>query len=225
MKLEEAVKNLAAVIKLHDTVLQSLGQVRRLEIVEENDGVRGGVEGLEAYYHAVRCLHLARLHCIHPTPSYASAIQLLTRAGRSQSQAQLFLVDPDTPILEAITGITAVQLSDLSTQLSALDLAAKRALYAERVAKPVFFDTAFNYIDLPMDDLLLRAGKAVSKPTVVQEVGKKVGEMVSQVPKISELVEGSRSSRSTRESTPAVAGGEEQKGQGKGWLGGWFGRN
>ena len=54
MKLKEAVKNLAAVIKLHDTVLQSLGQVRRLEIVEENDGVRGGVEGLEAYYHATR---------------------------------------------------------------------------------------------------------------------------------------------------------------------------
>ena len=146
------------------------------------------------------------------------------RASRSHSQAQFLLVNPDTPILESITDITATQLTDLSTQISALDLAAKRALYAERVTKPVFFDTAFNYIDLPMDDLLVRASKAAPKPTVVQEVGKKFGEMVSQVSKVPELVDGSKGSRSIRESTPAAAGGEEQKEPGKGWLGGWFGK-
>jgi signal recognition particle subunit SRP68 len=42
------------VIKLYDTVLQSIGQVRGLAIVEERDGVRSGVEGLEAYFHASR---------------------------------------------------------------------------------------------------------------------------------------------------------------------------
>lgn len=55
-KVEDAVKTLAAVIKLYDTVLQSLGQTRNLPIVEEKDGVRTAVEGLEAYYHATRCV-------------------------------------------------------------------------------------------------------------------------------------------------------------------------
>lgn len=53
-KVEDAVKTLAAIIKLYDTVLQSLGQVRSLPIAEEKDGVRTGIEGLEAYYHAIR---------------------------------------------------------------------------------------------------------------------------------------------------------------------------
>lgn len=54
VRVEEAVKSLAAIIKLYDTVLQSIGQVRSLAIVEEKDGVRVGVEGLEAYFHATR---------------------------------------------------------------------------------------------------------------------------------------------------------------------------
>lgn len=56
VKLEEAVKSLAAVIKLYDTVLQSMGQLRNLAIVEEKDGVRAMAEGLEAYFHASRCV-------------------------------------------------------------------------------------------------------------------------------------------------------------------------
>jgi signal recognition particle subunit SRP68 len=53
-KLEEAVKGLAAVVKLYDAILQSMGQVRALALVEEKEGVRGGAEGLEAYFHATR---------------------------------------------------------------------------------------------------------------------------------------------------------------------------
>lgn len=53
-KTEEAVKNLAAIIKLYDTVLQSMGQLRSLAIVEEKEGVRLANEGLEAYFHATR---------------------------------------------------------------------------------------------------------------------------------------------------------------------------
>lgn len=52
--MEEAVKNLAAIIKLYDTVLQSIGQLRSLAIVEEKDGVKGSAERLEAYFHATR---------------------------------------------------------------------------------------------------------------------------------------------------------------------------
>ena len=59
VKVEEAVKNLAAIIKLYDTILQSMGQVRSLAIVEEKDGVRIMAEGLEAYFHSKR---LAQIH-------------------------------------------------------------------------------------------------------------------------------------------------------------------
>ena len=54
VKVEEAVKSLAAIIKLYDTILQSLSQVRSLAIVEEKDGVRVMAEGTEAYFHATR---------------------------------------------------------------------------------------------------------------------------------------------------------------------------
>lgn len=54
VKVEESVKILAAVIKLYDTVLQSMNQLRSLAIVEEKDEVRAGAEGVEAYFHASR---------------------------------------------------------------------------------------------------------------------------------------------------------------------------
>jgi signal recognition particle subunit SRP68 len=53
-KTEEAVKSLAAVIKLYDAVLQSMSQLRSLAVVEEKEGVRLANEGLEAYFHATR---------------------------------------------------------------------------------------------------------------------------------------------------------------------------
>lgn len=48
------MKGLAAVIKLYDSVLQSISQLRGLAVVEEKDGVRAGMEGLEAFVHATR---------------------------------------------------------------------------------------------------------------------------------------------------------------------------
>ena len=53
-KVEEAVKSLGGIVKLYDTVLQSMGQLRGLAAVEEKEGVRLGAEGVEAYFHATR---------------------------------------------------------------------------------------------------------------------------------------------------------------------------
>jgi signal recognition particle subunit SRP68 len=101
-------------------------------------------------------------------------------------------------------------------------LAAKRALFAERVAKPVFFDNAFNYIDLPMDELLVKAGREPAKVETATPVS--VAESVVQkVEKAAEEVKKTVVGRErTRESTPAAESQQEEKP--KGWLGGWFGR-
>lgn len=143
-------------------------------------------------------------------------MRLLSRATRSCQQAKYNL---ESDIQEPIISISPQQLEELSTRVSALELAAKRALFAERVPKPVFFDTAFNYIDLPMDDLLVRAGKAPLPEPILTQAVKKAEEVVSKVKEAVPDV----SNRTTRESTPAAT--QPGPGEKKGWLGGWFGRN
>jgi signal recognition particle subunit SRP68 len=237
-KTEEAVKTLAAIIKLYDTVLQSMSQLRSLAVVEEKEVVRLANEGLEAYFHAhryathclwgarltCRCFHLARLHCIHPTPTFSSAVQLLERSADLVAQARTSLFDPSFPLQEEIVDLPESKVADLEIRVKALDLAAKRALFAERVTKPVFFDNAFNYIDLPMDELMVKAGRTpavAEKPSAAAQVAESV---VQQVEKAAEEVKKTVVGRErTRESTPA-ASEQRQEEKPKGWLGGWFGR-
>lgn len=103
-------------------------------------------------------------------------------------------------------------------------MASKRALFAERVAKPVFFDNAFNYIDLPMDDLLAKAGREPSKVEAAAPAGV-VENVVQTVEKAAEEVKKTVVGRErTRESTPAAESTENKGEKPKGWLGGWFGR-
>jgi signal recognition particle subunit SRP68 len=231
-KVEEAVKALAAIIKLYDTILQSMSQIRSLALVEEKEGVRLAMEGSEAYFHATRsaslyplrpnklicrCFNLARIHCIHPSPSYSSAVQLLSRAIDLVQQAQTSLFDSHAELQETIVPLSPSSVQDLSTNIKTLDLAAKRALFAERVTKPVFFDTAFNYIDLPMDELLVLAGKEKPK----QEEGS-IEKAETVVAEVAKRAVGGR--EKTRETTPAVEMEKGEEGKPKGWLGGWFGR-
>jgi signal recognition particle subunit SRP68 len=194
---------------------------------------------------------LARIHTIHPTPSYSSSIRLLTRSSDLSTQARTSLFDSG-PIAEPITTITPSDIDTLESDIKTLDLASKRALFAERVEKPIFFDTAFNYVEMPMDDLLYRAGKGSEpKPAaqaVTEVVSKKAGEMLGVVASgVPDRVKGLP--RNTRESTPSESmqkgrteeddegdededmedgedeGEIEKPGPGKkGWLGGWFGR-
>lgn len=219
-KLEEAVKSLAAVIKLYDTVLQSLGQARSLAIVEEKDAVRRAAEAAESYFTAIRCYHLARLHCVHPTPSYASAVQLLERSSRNVSSARDALSTGG--LKEEIVPLTTDQVDELGAKVDALALAAKRALFAHTVTKPVFYDSAFNYIDLPMEDLLDLAGKGLPKVDAPKPIA-------APVPVPAKAAAKAVPAREKREATPQPTPAEEEEapaagGAKKGWLGGWFGR-
>ncbi|KAK8844612.1 hypothetical protein IAR55_006459 [Kwoniella newhampshirensis] len=225
-RVEEVIKTLGGVIKLFDTVLQSLRQASGLSVVQEKEGVRGGVEGLEAYYHATKCYNLARLHCLHPAPSHGSAIQLLSAAALSIRQAKSYLVEPATPLEEIIVTLTPSEIQSLEANIASLDSAAKRALFAEKIDKPVFFDMAFNYVDLPIEELEVQAGK---REKVEQSAVGAVAEVAgASVNKVVESVK----QRGTREATPAATRDDDEEvshgakgGEGKkGWLGGWFGR-
>jgi signal recognition particle subunit SRP68 len=153
---------------------------------------------------------LARLHTIHPTPSYASAVKLLARSSSLVEQSRASLFETGITIEEPIIDIPSADVDKLASRISALNLAAKRALFAERVEKPVFFDTAFNYVELPLDELLVRAGKqpAVERSSsaqgsaaaTVQDVAQSVAS-VAPAPVASAV---KSIARATRESTPAV---------------------
>ena len=173
-----------------------------------------------------RCYHLARLHCIHPSPSYASAVQLLERSSRLVSQSRSSLFELGITLQEEIIPLNAEQVVTLSKQIDALNSAAKRALFSERVPKPVLFDTAFNYIDMPMDDLLVLAGKqpaSAASAAPLQKVTQAAAQVVPAAEEVVKSAVNAVKSRATRETTPAVE--EQSEGEKpKGWLGGWFGR-
>lgn len=137
------------------------------------------------------------------------------------------MFDLGIPLCEEVVKLTPEDVKSLGDKVQALDLAAKRALFAERVPKPVFFDTAFNYIDLPMDDLLVKAGRQEAKPVQATSVGEVAAATAGKLKEFAEkvapaVVERSSAKTRTREATPAVEETEEEKP--KGWLGGWFGR-
>lgn len=115
----------------------------------------------------------------------------------------------------------------LEAKTSALDLAAKRALFAQTTPKPVFLDTAFNYIDMPMDELLVLAGKKEKQPITASILPQAVQATAEKAEQVVQDVKKSVVGREkTREATPAPDAGDEEEGKGKpkGWLGGWFGR-
>ncbi|EKD02253.1 hypothetical protein A1Q2_03400 [Trichosporon asahii var. asahii CBS 8904] len=218
-RVEAAVKVLSGVVKLYDTVLQSMRQIRGLPLVEEREGARRAAEAVEAYYAATKAYTLARLQCLFPNPGYAAAVELLQSAQQSADTAARVLKEGG--LAEEVVQLSPEQAAKLQQDVKALSLAAKRALFAQTVTKPVFFDSAFNYIDLPMEDLLELAGSA---PPKVQQSQPAKPAPVPKAP-----------ARETRQATPSIEQQvqhqeeeeeeeEQQPQQKKGWLGGWFGR-
>lgn len=157
-------------------------------------------------------------------------MQLLERSSRLVAQARSSLFELGIELQEEIITLSPSDLDSLNTRVLALSSAAKRSLFSERVPKPVFFDTAFNYIDLPMDELEVLAGKKKAAPVTAAaaDAVEKVAQTVEKVVPAAasgavKSAVNTVKSRQTREATPA-AEEEQTDGKPKGWLGGWFGR-
>ncbi|KAJ9124004.1 hypothetical protein QFC22_000796 [Naganishia vaughanmartiniae] len=238
-KREEALKSLQAVTKLYDSIVQSVEQIGGLTIVEERENVWRGVNGFEAY---VKAIKLAQMHAILiPAPSYPSAIQLTNQAGiyLVQSRSSLYPAGTDAdedPILEAIRPVQASDLDFMQTAQSDLENAGKRAWFGQVVTKPLFYDTAFNYVDFPVEALERVGGRnveqdtrAAAAPSVVQQVAQPIAAAAQVVTETLGLpaIKSARESRQ-REATPGPADEEEpaeEKAQPKsaGWFGGLWG--
>ena len=212
-----------AIVKLLDTTIQSLEQMRALTIVDESPDLASAVEARQEFTKARRCRYLAR--CYAPLRKYAEALTLTQHANihlRSARSTLGVLADSESdpitfyPLLPADVDQLDKDVSEDSTEYKRDWFAYNGGSVDEEARKtykkPLFFDIALNYVKLDMDKLQERAGKVVEKApqqTVVAPIAEK--KMTARVVEEVERAE-------TPEPSTAARGGLGSL------LGGWWGR-
>lgn len=220
-----------AVVKLLDTVLQSLDQMRTLTIVDDNPDLAAAVEARTSFTKARRCLFLAR--CYTPVKRYAEALTLIRHANihvrETTSTLSLSASDPVASGTPAYYSLTTADVEDLDATLASDGLHLKREWFAHNGGaidldggdtkshkKPLFFNIALNYVELDMDRLLLRAGKQPPPPAKAEQQEQVVVEKEKK-PLVKAKVEEVRAP--TPEPPASSRGGLSSL------LGGWWGRS
>lgn len=207
-----------AVVKLLDTVIQGLAQMRNLSIVDESPDLASAVEARLTFTKARRCSYLAQ--CYVAVKKYAEALSLIQNATiylrETRSTLSIFSEDPISSASPAYYPLTSSDLDVLESVISQDGLTIKNEWFAynggsingdnKTYKKPLFFDIALNYVQLDMDRLQERAGKA-SAPVLVP---------VQAVPAKSRLEEVARP-KTPEPQTPAKGGLSSL-------LEGWWGR-
>ena len=221
-----------AIVKLLDSVLQSLEQMRTLTIVDESPDLATAVDVRLAYTKAKRCHYLA--WCYAPLKRYAEALSLSQHASIHLREARSLLtplggadaINDGEPVFYSLTLSELDHLdNEITTDAEGLKNdwfaysggALPTAAAVKSHKKPLFFDIALNYISLDMDRLQERAGKAPTKaaaPAVPQ--GQQSTEKRTPVAK-AKAEEVERAGTPEPSSQPAGGGLS-------GLLGGWWGR-
>ncbi|KAG6820234.1 hypothetical protein H0H93_003597 [Arthromyces matolae] len=221
-----------AVVKILDTVLQSLDQMRTLSIVDDSPDLASAVDARISFTKARRCLFLAR--CYSPVKRYAEALTLIQHANihirETLSSLSLSASDPINTTTPTYFSLTSETVNDLEVSLSSDSLIFKRAWFThnggavndvegQKFEKPLFFNIALNYVELDMDKLATRAGKQVEQPQAVETAPVHVlaPQPVKQVTKAK--VEEARPETPTLEPAAVARGGLSSL------LGGWWGRS
>ncbi|KAF8917331.1 hypothetical protein CPB85DRAFT_1558832 [Mucidula mucida] len=119
-----------AVVKLLDTVMQSLIQMRALSIVDDNSDLASGVDARISYTKASRCLYLAR--CFVAVKKYAEALTLHRHAAIHIRETQSHLSVSSEIVFFPLT---ATELSKLETETSTDQAQAKREWLAYNGAR------------------------------------------------------------------------------------------
>lgn len=160
-----------AVIKLLDTVIQSLAQMRTLSIVDDNPELASAVDARLSFTRGRRCSYLA--WCYSNVKNYVEALALLQHAALHvrESISSLSLSDSD-PINEgepSFFPLSGDDVKETEASITQDNFQYKRDWFAYNGGsantdalshkKPLFFNIALNYIDLDMERLRDRAGK------------------------------------------------------------------
>ncbi|KAG2160209.1 uncharacterized protein EDB93DRAFT_1244961 [Suillus bovinus] len=161
-----------AVVKLLDTVIQGLAQMRNLSIVDESPDLAAAVEARLTFTKARRCSYLAQ--CYVAVKKYAEALSLIQHATiylrETRSTLSIFSEDLISSASPPYYPLTSSDLDALESTITQDGLTIKNEWFAynggsidadnKTYKKPLFFDIALNYVQLDMDRLLERAGKA-----------------------------------------------------------------
>ncbi|OSD05642.1 hypothetical protein PYCCODRAFT_1457166 [Trametes coccinea BRFM310] len=219
-----------AIVKLLDSVLQSLEQMRTLTIVDESPDLASAVEARLTFTKARRCYYLA--WCYAPLKKYAETLTLTQHASLHLRECRSMLegmteTDPINNGKPAFYPLSLADLDKLDEEL-ALDSAAFKndwfaynggapdAESSKTYKKPLFFDIAVNYINLDMDRLQERAGKA---PTKVEATPAAASQ---QAPEKKAAASKAKVEEVERAATPEPSA-QARGGLGS-LLGGWWGR-
>ncbi|KAH7908210.1 hypothetical protein BJ138DRAFT_1091707 [Hygrophoropsis aurantiaca] len=167
-----------AVVKLLDTVVQSLTQMRNLSIVDESPDLAAAVEARLTFTKARRCSYLGQ--CYVAVKKHAEALTLIQHATihlrETRSTLTTFDVDPITTSSPVFYPFSEADVNSLDSSIAEDGLQFKNEWFdfnggtiegdSKSYKKPLFFDIALNYVQLDMDRLQQRAGKAPTQPAV-----------------------------------------------------------
>lgn len=211
--VEQDARLFPAIVKLLDTVIQSLNQMRSLSPVDDSPDLATMVDARIAFSQARRCVYISR--CYVPVKKYAEALALLQHASLYVRETNSFLSSMDTtPKTPSFYTISPESVSELENTIVEEAAQYKRDWFlynggsidsdhALTYKKPLFFNIAWNYINVDLERLQERAGRERAPPTV------------TQVTKQEELAE--------PEPTPHPAPAPSRSGLSS-LLGGWWGR-
>lgn len=226
-----------AVVKLLDTVLQSFTQMRTLSVVDDNPDLATAVDARITLTKARRCIYLAR--CYAPQKKYAEALSLLRSGSIHLRETTSTLSLSDTDALNTANPgfmpIDASTVKDLEAMLASDSTKYKREWFAynggsvskdpKEHKKPLFFDIALNYVELPMDRLLERAGKA-PQPAPVPAATAAQPKQQPKADPVSEKKAPAKEKAKLEESRPSTPQPQAQSRGGlSSLLGGWWGKS
>lgn len=180
------------------------------------------------------------MYILLPSQSLPAAIQLTTKASLYVRQAQSCLsADDEAPLQETILNITSSNLDGLQACLTRLESPLKKAWFPKVAQRPLFYDNAFNYIDLPLNELEMKAGKQPSAPltpppssanTVLDKIIPQVvkAPIVSAVHTVQHAVQDTihkvEEERMEVDAKDQEDNGEDANAKASGWFGGIWGR-
>lgn len=176
-----------------------------------------------------RCLYLSRTYSV--LKKYAESLALTSRAILHLREARPLLEEQtDTPA--RLFPLTSTDLDSLEREIASEESKSKKEWFAynggstdasvtQNAKKPLFFDIAFNYVELPMERLEARAGKvpAVTAATAHPVASKEKEKEKEKEKKVAKVIPEEVPMQPVAKEAPASGGGALG-----GLLGGWWGR-